>query len=144
MSVPPRVTITAIRLELGQLSHAYANSLSSLHAILATLIADEAAYVPDDVLTELETLEASLCKKFDVLVNISNSTTAFYHTLVQRHGDCEQSIKELTASSNSNIVTNSNQLLQNMKTQVEQTMLLMEEVQHGTWEITQDMQILCK
>lgn len=144
MNVPPMVTISAIRLELKQLRHAYAKGLSSLHAIANTLMADGAASVQDDALAELGTLLASLCESFDVLVNISNSTTRFYHTLVQRHGDCEQSIKELTASGNSNIVTNNVQLLQNKKTLVERTMLLMEEVQHETWKILQDMQIICK
>ena len=100
--------------------------------------------MPDNGLAELEQIEALLCKNFDELVTKSNSMAATYHTLVQGHAACERSIKELTASGNSNTVSNTVQLLQNDKAQIEQGMVQMEDAQCLVWKGTQDMQFIRK
>ena len=118
--------------------------LSSASLFLERLIANMIFCVPDNEIAELEEKEAVLCKDFDKIMTKSNSNAATYHTLVQRHAACERSIKELTASGNSNTVINKVQLLQNDKAQIEQRMVEVEDAQCLIWERTQLMHLLRK
>ena len=88
---------------------------------------------------ELKVIEALLCKSFDTLVTESNSMAATYHKLVQEHATCERAIKELTASGNSNIISNQIQLLQNEKAHFEQSMVQAEDAQCLVWKVSQEL-----
>ena len=112
-------------------------SLSSASLFLECLFANINFCAPDNALAGLEKLEAVLCKNFDEMMTESNSVAATYHTLVQRNAAYERLIKELTASGNSNTVSNKVQLLQNAKAQIEQDMVQLEDVQCLVWKGTQ-------
>ena len=119
-------------------------SLSSASLFLEMLFADTVFRVPVCPLAKLEEVEAFLCKNFDKMVTISNSVAADYHALVQGHATCEQEIKELTASGNSNNSSNQIQLLQNRKAQIEQAMVQMEDIQCLAWKGFQELQFFRK
>lgn len=125
--------ISTIRCELKKFRDAQRDSVSLLVTIHGKLSDPAASYTLDNAIADIKQFETDLCKIFDGLVNTSNSTTAYYHALVQKHGEREHMIKELTASGNSNVVTNHIQLLQNNKTEIERTMLSTEEIQHHIW-----------
>ena len=118
--------------------------MSSASLFLVRSFADIIFCPPDIGLAELEVIEAKLCKCFDEVVTASNSMAAIYHTIVHRHAACELLIKELTASSNSNIVSNQIQLLQNHKAVIEQDMIRVEDAQGLIWKIIQKMHLIRK
>ena len=118
--------------------------LSSASLFLERRFANVIFLAPDNGIAELEELEAVLCKNFEELVTTSNFMAATYHTLVQQHAAFERSIKELTASGNSNTVSSQVQLLQNQKALVEQGMVQMEDGQCQIWKATQATHFLRK
>ena len=130
--------------KIRRIMNTLVQSLSSTSLFLERIFANIIFCVLDKGLAELEKIEAVLCKNFEELVTQSNSMAATYHTLVQGHAACERSIKELTASGSSNIVSNKVQLLQNDKAQFEQGMVQMEDAQCLVWKGTQEMHFIRK
>ena len=144
MNNPPAVTTSTIWDEELRSYDSHLNTLSSFIAVLSTLYTDVDISVPDNAVAELEKVKAGCCKDFDTFVTISNSMTATYRTLVQRHGDCERSIKDLTASGNSNTVTINVQVFQIQKAQLEREMLYLEKAQCRRWKRIPVVQKTCK
>ena len=132
--------MNAIRRPMNTLSR----GLSSASLFLECLFANIIFCAPDNALAGLEKLEAVLCKNFEEMMTKSNSVAATYHTLMRRHAACERLKKELTASGNSNTVSNKVQLLQNVKAQIEQDMVQLEDVQCLVWKGTQETHFVRK
>ena len=135
----------------GQIANAcrdYSEKVFSLITILETFRDNPETgplLVPESAITELKEAIAGYCKSFAALVNISNSTTATYHTLVESHGECERVIKELTASGgNSNLATTNVLIIQTRKALIEREMLETEEAQCQTWQTIQAVQFACE
>lgn len=146
-TTPPNAT-SPIWGQIAKLCHDYSTKVACLITILETFRDNPEigpSLVHDSAITELKKAEAGYCKSFEALVNISNSTTATYHTLVESHGNCERLIKELTASGgNSNLVTNSVLIIQTQKALIEQEMLETEECQCQTWQTIEAVHFACK
>ena len=145
MNVSFGAIMNTLQRRVDECANALSQGLFSVSGFsIDRLSADVEMFVPDDTIASLEALEVVLCEKFDTMVTLSNSMIADYHNLVQDHGHCEQVLKELTASGNSNVVANNVQLLQNAKALVEQDMVMVEDAEGQIWKMVQEMQFIRK